>query len=170
MVVEQVQNETEEQAGEGYGCSCGFKTKDKGQFTKHVMISARRDGKGTHKSIGRVNMLTGEVVLPPWLERTNEQKRHSKFAQEKKGGGPQQTNILADATSLKFVPRVYTVPFTPIMNMAREAAIREWGWPIDMALEDFLDTVIYHMFNDRDITLIGYIVKNKYEGGGNGSH
>ena len=78
------------------------------------MIAAHRDGKGTHKSIGRINMQTGEVVLPPWTERTNEQKRHSKFAQTKNEAF-QQTSILADATTLRFVPRVYTVPFTPIM-------------------------------------------------------
>jgi len=97
MVEEQIQNKTEEQAGEGYGCSCGFKTKDKGQFTKHVMIAAHRDGKGTHKSIGRINMQTGEVVLPPWTERTQEQQTHSKFAQ-RKNEAFQQTSILADAT------------------------------------------------------------------------
>jgi len=171
--IEQEEERGEAQEGAGYGCSCGFKTLGRKEFSRHLIEAGHRDGKGTHKSIGRVNMQTGEVVMGPWVERTKEQQERSTIGQKKKEGSGktfQQAAAVQDATSLRVVPRIYTIPFTPIMNMGREAAVREWGWPSDMAFEDFLDTVIYHMFNDRNITLIGYIVNDKVEGGNNGGH
>lgn len=50
-------------------------------------------------------------------------------------------------------------PLTPIMITAKEAAVREWGWEREMPFEDFLDTVLYHLFKDRGIILQGYIVE-----------
>ena len=41
------------------------------------MLMGKQDGKGTHKSLGRINKQTGETVLPPWNKRTKEQKRQS---------------------------------------------------------------------------------------------
>ena len=48
--------------------------------------------------------------------------------------------------------------YTPIMYMGRLAATDKWGWPADMAYEDFTDIIYYHFFKDRGITLQGYIV------------
>jgi hypothetical protein len=58
--------------------------------------------------------------------------------------------------------------YTPIMYMARLAAEEKWGFPGDSPFEDFIDTVLYHFFKDRGITLQGYIVDDEVEGGGDG--
>jgi len=41
------------------------------------MLMSAQDGKGTHKSLGRINLQTGGTVMPPWDKRTTEQKRAS---------------------------------------------------------------------------------------------
>lgn len=76
------------QAIEGYGCKCGFKTADKNDFGRHLRSAGKRDGKGVHGSIGCINLQTGEVVMPPWSERTEEQKAESRYAKKtgKTGG------------------------------------------------------------------------------------
>ena len=71
----------------GYACICGWKTTDKVEFTNHCMFQGQKDGKGTHKSLGRVDMVTGEVVMPPEAERTPEQKRQSKQRLNKRDNG-----------------------------------------------------------------------------------
>jgi len=68
---------SEAQAIEGYGCICGFKTHDAKEIRTHVMLMSVQDGKGTHKSLGRINLQTGEIIMPPWNKRTKEQKRAS---------------------------------------------------------------------------------------------
>ena len=151
----------EGQAIEGYGCSCGFKTVDKKEFSSHVFRESLKDGKGTHKSLGRLNMLTGEITMPPWRERTKEQREASIFAKKKSTGGKdgdqaRLTDILDNASQLKFIPRVYTADYTPIMRAGREVAIKEWGWDIDMSLTDFLDTCLHQFFLDRNYVLAGY--------------
>lgn len=60
--------------------------------------------------------------------------------------------------------------YTPIMYMARVAAEEKWGWSGKMAIEDFFDTVLYHFFKDRGITLQGYIVDEEVDGSGNGEY
>ncbi len=68
---------SEAQTIEGYGCTCGFKTDNAEELRIHVMRGALMDGKGTHKSLGRINMQTGEVIMPPWNKRAKEQKQRS---------------------------------------------------------------------------------------------
>ena len=51
--------------------------------------------------------------------------------------------------------------YTPIMDIAKQAATEEWNWNSDMRFEDFIDTILYHFFKDRGITLQGYIVDEK---------
>ena len=81
----------EAQAIAGYGCVCGFKTADKKQFTNHLMFAGRRDGKGIHKSLGRVNLETDEAIMPPWVERSDEQKSESRYAKKKLRSGDSRT-------------------------------------------------------------------------------
>jgi len=164
----EIEEEEEGQAIEGYGCICGFKTVDKKEFNSHIFRESLKDGKGTHKSLGRINMLTDEVIMPPWVERTDEQKKSSLFAKKKSTGGrdgqvSKQTDVLDNASQIKFIPRVYSADYTPIMRAGREVAIREWGWDIDMTLTDFLDTCLHHFFRDRNYVLSGYTKINQEE-------
>ena len=75
----------------GYGCICGWKTTDKVAFTSHCMFESQKEGKGTHKSLGRIDMETGEVVMPPEEKRSAEEKKKSKYkvktAADSGGGG-----------------------------------------------------------------------------------
>lgn len=153
------------QAGEGYGCKCGFKTLDVKQFRGHIMRSSSIEGKGTHVSIGRVRMDTGDVTMPPYEQRTPAQQHESRYAQKvaKMPDASRTTPVAAQAMEIRFVPRIFQATYTPIMRMAQECAIREWKWDINMPLEDFLDTVLYHFFKDRGYVLAGYI---KEEDGG----
>ena len=153
----------DEQAIEGYGCSCGFITPDKKEFTTHLMLSSKLEGKGTHKSIGRVNTKTGEVVIPPWSERSLEDKERTKHSKRGASSGNgdkkyQMTDALADAQQIRVVPRVYTMDYSPIMRAAQDAAINLWGWRSEMPLGNFIDTVLYLFFEEKGVTLAGYIV------------
>jgi len=75
----------------GYGCICGFNHTDKKEFTNHVMFCAQRDGKGTHKSRGRVNMQSGEVVAPPYAQRSAEERRQTKYKIHSNGSDAEAT-------------------------------------------------------------------------------
>ena len=152
----------------GYLCKCGFKDTDKGKFSKHLLDGGHKDGKGVHKSMGRVNMATGEIVMPPFAQRSTEQIVASRFALKKKGtqdtsDAIRQTEIYQDATQVKFVPRVLVASFTPIMYSGKTAAERLWGWRPDMPFENFLDTIIIHFFRDRGIELASFVVTNPQE-------
>ena len=104
--------------------------------------------------------------MPPYLERTKEQKKESLYGYRKdrspgaratKSGAPMVTSDPGVAQEVRFVPRVYTADYTPIMRMGQEAAKQEWGW--DLGLTDFLDTIIYHFFLEHGIRLAGYIIE-----------
>lgn len=173
MVEEREEREenSEAQTIEGYGCSCGFKTEDMKEFRTHVMLMSAQDGKGTHKSIGRINMQTGEVVMPPWGKRTKEQQQRSTYAKKKRkvvtgsiglATPPiKTTDILANAQELRFVPRVYTTDYSPIIRAAQDASVEFWGWPRDMTLGDFLDTALHFLFREHGITLAGYTISDE---------
>ncbi len=168
----------EPQAIEGYACSCGKNLETLKAWRSHSMTGNNQEGKGTHLSAGRVNMQTGQITMPPWKDRTPEQKRVSRIGQktptgEDKSGGqevkpklgrPQiaQTDSLGLATSVNFVPRVFTTTYTPIMQASQVASVELWGWP-KMSLEDFLDTVLYLFFKDRGVTLQGYFINETDE-------
>jgi len=157
---EQEEQKAEAQSIEGYGCSCGYKTIIKGDFTKHVFLSAKKDGKGTHKSIGRINMQNGEVILPPYSQRTKDQKARTIYKAGHKGGElnpSRMTESWEQATEIRVVPRVFQTDFTPTMRMAKVASMREWGWG-DFGWADFFDTCLYILFKEHGITLAGYIV------------
>lgn len=64
-------------ADEVYACICGFQERDKTEFNRHLMFSAQRDGKGTHKSLGRIDANTGEVLYPPWHQRTDKDRKRT---------------------------------------------------------------------------------------------
>jgi len=140
----------------GYSCICGFKTKNKREFNKHIMLEARKDGKGTHKSIGRIDMQTGEVVTPPWAERSMEERQRTKYSGG--DGKVKQTERLAEAQEIRVVPRVFTMDYSPIMRAAQDAATKIWNWRPDMPLGNFIDTVLFLFFQEKGITLCGYIV------------
>ena len=67
----------------GYACICGFRTANEAEFRKHLIFAGKRDGKGTHRSLGIVDSNTGDVVKRPrGKQRSNEQQR-----------GPQQEEL-----------------------------------------------------------------------------
>jgi len=169
----------------GYGCICGFSTPDKKEFTNHVMLSARKDGRGTHKSIGRVNMKTGEIVARPWAERSRQEKKETKYkttpssgggggaviSEEEKKGKIFTTTLAVEAQQIRLVPKVFTMDYTPILRAAQDAATKYFGWRPDMPLDNFIDTCLYHFFLEKGVTLCGYIVDEsllKKEGDNNG--
>ena len=187
---------------EGYGCICGFTTQDKVDFTRHLMLEGKRDGKGTHKSLGRINITTGEVTLLPWEDRSPEDREKTKFSgldgagdngEEKSdksdekseksdekseksgksgksnGKGPKvtkpdpsilQTTTLENAQEIRVVPRIYTMDYSPMMRAGQDAATRLWGWRPNMPLGNFIDTVLYLFFEEKGVTLCGYIVND----------
>ena len=69
-----------------------------------------------------------------------------------------QTNILEEALQLRVVPKIFTMDYSPIMRAAQDAATRVWGWRQNMPIGNFLDTVLFLFFEEKGITLCGYIV------------
>lgn len=165
-------DQTPPQAVEGYGCSCGYQTDDKKKFTAHF-LQAKRDDKANHKSLGRINLITGEITMPPWNQRSEAQiyetrygkKRNESSAEGEPSNGKKEaatvktTDVLGSATQIKLVPRVYTATFTPIMQSALYVAQRVWNWRENMPFENFLDTIIYNYYREHGVTLAGYIIE-----------
>ena len=73
------------------------------------------------------------------------------------------TTDINTAQVVRFHPHVINCQFTPIMYIARQAAAEEWNWSLDIRFEDFIDTILYHFFKDRGITLQEYIVDEEVE-------
>ncbi len=154
----------EEQAVEGYLCKCGYNTDDLRTFRSHLLVGSK-DGKGVHKSAGRVNLLSGEITMPPYDGRSTTQKHESAIGKKKKepgtnepGGGYKSTEIMSQASSVRFVPRQMTCTLTPIMTGGLEAVTRVFGWRADMPFENFLDTVIYNYLLEHGVQLAGFII------------
>ena len=160
----------------GYACICGFKASDRQEFTAHLMEAGRRDGKGTHKSLGQINLNTGQVVHPPWEERSDEEKIQTmrKPKSEKNDERVKSVTAGSDAKGAKstrfspsitqqinVVPRSFTMNYTPIMRAAQDAAIKFFKWRQDMPLENFLDTCLYLFFFEKGIQLGAYIVDER---------
>jgi hypothetical protein len=110
-------------------------------------------------------LATGEVVLPPWPQRTLAEKQQSNVSirepsPTKKAVVVTQkiTENISEASEIKFVPRVYTATLSPIVQTAFVAAQRVWKWRSDMPFVNFLDTVIYNFFKEHGITLAAYVV------------
>lgn len=151
------------QTNDGYKCSCGYVAENKSDFLTHLGQGARKDGKGVHSSEGRVNLITGEITMPPWNQRTKEQRDESTFGKKERQIGKdgkvynaRTTDILAQASEVRFIPRIFTTTYTPIMHQAQDAATRYFGWPENLPFEDFLDTVIYKYFKEHGIHLGQY--------------
>lgn len=150
------------EALEGYLCSCGFTTDDLSTFRGHIAAGSKE--KDAHRSKGRVNLLSGEITMPPFAERTKEQKKETSIGKRKKestsgdGGGIKVTEILSQASTIKFVPRQMTCTYTPIMASGLEAVTRIFHWREDMPFENFLDTIIYNYLLEHGIQLAGFIV------------
>ena len=160
-----------------YTCTCGFRDPKPLVVGAHIGRMSRKEP-GMHTSGGKINVETGEVVLPPVKDRTPEQKHEmqrksaSKLKADKKAARsvrlqnqaaipiaklPRTTN-LSEASLFRFTPKMIEGVVTPIMIDAREAAIREWGWPADMDWTDFIDTWFYHSFKACGVTLHTYTV------------
>jgi len=168
------------QSSDGYKCVCGEWFSFLNEFRTHVFRQGRMEP-GAHKSAGRCNVETGEITMPPWKDRTREQRENSMFAQQKevdpddvsrkkkkKGPGqatsaPMATTNLASAMQVKFVPRIYTIDYSPILRAAQDASINLWGWRVDMPLGNFIDTVCYLYFKEKGVTLTGYTVEETDE-------
>lgn len=148
------------QTGEGYGCSCGFKTSNVSEFRTHIFVTSRKEGKGSHVSIGKIDLATGKVIMPPWHQRTHEQKKTK--AGVVAVASARGTEEISAANEIRFTPRVFTCDYTPIMRTAQEAAVREWGWNSNMKFDNFLDTILHTFFKDRGIILTGYVREDRY--------
>jgi hypothetical protein len=157
------------QSGDGYKCSCGYITDDKGKFLVHIGQEGRKAKKeglpNEHHSEGRVNISTGEITMPPYEQRTPEQKAESNFGRKEKQllkdgktVNVRTTDILGQASEIRFVPRIYTTTYTPIMMQAQDAAVKWFGWRANMPFENFLDTVLFLYFKEKGITLGQYEV------------
>ncbi|GAG93289.1 unnamed protein product, partial [marine sediment metagenome] len=188
---------------EAFACKCGFTEPDRVKFNSHLLHAGKQDGKGVHKSLGRINVGTGELVAAPWEERSPEERARAMLGSEKSddsvgseeltgddkdnkrksaggdGKTKPHTQILGDATSIRVIPRVFQMDYTPVMRMAQDAAVNLWGWRPDMPFENFIDTCLYTFFQEKGIVLCGYVVDDKVlaelesvrktDGGNNGS-
>jgi len=76
----------EAQAVEGYGCICGFKTDNGKELRTHLMAMGKQDGKGAHESLGRINLQTGEVIMPPPSAQDSRTKEAEQVCQERHRG------------------------------------------------------------------------------------
>ena len=160
--------ETESQIEEAYKCSCGevFPIENVKEFRAHVMRGSLADGKGTHRSMGRVDISTGEVVSPPSKmlsinsERRDGGNNEGSTNKGKKQGGSSGgiATSPAEAQTIRVVPKVYTMDYSPIMRAAQDAAVAYFGWRPDMPLGNFIDTCLHMFFEEKGITLCGYIV------------
>jgi hypothetical protein len=159
----------ESQAMELYACSCGQTFETKGKLTGHILAAGRtaksKGLKSDHHSKGRVNSITGEITMPPYTQRTDEEKKASKYAVNKqqpdKKPSVTQTQILSEASEFRVITRAMTLNFTVVMRTAYQAAHDLWGW--NMGFEDFLDTVIWRYFKRCGVTLSGYTVEETAE-------
>lgn len=82
-------------------------------------------------------------------------------------GTAKPAESIQTASFVRIVPRPFTM--SPVyLWRAKETCINEWGWPADMADEDFVDTFFYVMCYKcgKDLDKAGNVTK---EGGGNGS-
>ncbi|MBU2009264.1 MAG: hypothetical protein KJ624_05465 [Chloroflexi bacterium] len=90
--------------------------------------------------------------------------RHGETRKPWKGGKAEPrakvTSDIAEAQTVTIVPKTFTMS-SVLLWQAREAAIREWNWPADISLEDFVDTYLYRSFKQRGIILGGYQVLGK---------
>lgn len=139
-----------------YACTCGFTTPDAKELRTHIWVSSRDEGKGTHRSAGKMDVATGEIVVPPAREL-----RKMGRQQAPKDIPPRKPENLDQVQQIQFTPTMLRCNFTPIMRAAYEAAVREFNWRPDMGFEDFLDTCLAFFFKDRGITLAGYIIEDK---------
>jgi hypothetical protein len=96
-----------------------------------------------------------------WKKSGGITEAEEKEGKQVKGQSLPTTNDINNAQVIRFQPHVITCPFTPIMSIARQVAIKEWDWPSDIRFEDFIDTILYQFFKDRGITLQGYIVEEE---------
>ena len=148
------------QSGEGYGCICGFKTADLKSLRRHFITEPRKDPPGTHKSLGRINLATGEKTMGTWVERSPSEKKSTIYSVKRQLQNEpiKLTDNLAGAQLIKWVPRVFQTDYSPIMRAARAASSRLWGWPIDEDLTVWNDRIILAFFGDRGIHLASFTV------------
>jgi hypothetical protein len=171
---------TSPQNGDGYKCSCGFITDDRMKFVQHLGHIGKKEGKDKHQSMGRVNLITGEITMPPYLQRTQEQRHETtigkrvekiqvdgKIVKAREIPSTRTTDILAQASEVRFVPRIFTTTYTPIMMQAQDAAVKYFGWRANMPFENFLDTVIFLYFREHGIRLGEYNVDDSLRPVGN---
>ncbi len=80
---------TEGLAGEvvvGYACSCGFVSENKNKFNGHIGGMQAKEGKEAHQSLGKINVATGEIIMPPYKDRTPDQIYETKFGKARASG------------------------------------------------------------------------------------
>ena len=97
---------------------------------------------------------------------TGDEEEKSSSPQKQPPGNGSKPGIVVNpkvSSFLKLIPVPVNCAITPIMQVARQAAVREWQWRVNMPWENFFDTCLYIMFKDRGITLQGYVVEE--EGG-----
>jgi len=68
-----------------------------------------------------------------------------------------RTSDPSEAALVCISPKVFETSST-LLWLAREAAIKHWGWSEDITPEDFLDTYLYFSFKQYGIILGSYMV------------
>lgn len=154
------------QSGEGYKCKCGFVTDNVNTYRGHLMTWGKKEP-GEHAAEGRVDLQTGEITMPAYTRRNSQQKAASREAvksqdrKQGKAGSFKTTEVLGQASQIKFVPRIMTCAFTPIMQAALTVDLGEdsvFKWRENMPFENWLDTIIYHYHREHGVTLAAYVV------------
>lgn len=182
-----------------YKCSCGKMSESQASMMGHLgkMKSIKQEG---HVYQGQVDVETGEVVIPPWPDKSTPPKITSQIAtdnnpdeiatdnnpdllpafntpgeikpknrggrppknpQEKKIQQARATDIINEATELKFIPKVFTIPFTPTMQQALHIFYNVLKWPKEWPIEDVLDTALWKYLYEHGIEIGVYKIDEK---------
>ena len=150
-------------------CSCGYSEEAKAVFLNHFR---HNKGNGDHKSLGWLDPTTGEVrTVPPSKLKDTPPKAQKETPRPAVASSTRPTTALAEAQTITIYPKQFTMS-SVLLWQAREAAIRELGWP-ELPPEDFLDTWLYYSFKNlkgRSIILGAYQVVVKEGGNGSEGH
>lgn len=176
----------------GYACKCGNITTDLAEFRRHLVSGPKGVHASLGKvDMATGEVLEGPFRQLSPEEQSKYQIRWKKMRdgepfeeaiqqgveQGDDGGNgagpskgkkqktllPRPTTDISSAQRLNMIPRAFTCDYTPVMRAAQVAAQELWGWP-EMDFSDFLDTILFHFFDDRGIKIGGYyVVKEQSE-------
>ena len=131
------------------------------EFTQSTVFKVQRHIKKGDKppSLDEAYIATAPPPTPFPTKGSTVPEGHKLAPAKASGDGGKEPGKKKESPGLlRMTPIVITCQYTPIMYIARQAAVEQWGWDPDIPFEDFMDTILYHAFKDRGITLQGYIL------------